>query len=602
MTTPRCSKRFTRATLIASTTFTTCLALCAAASAAEVTYQRLLNASSEPQNWLMRMGNYSNWNNSTLKQIDKANVANMKVKFMFSLGDPARPNKATEYFTPLVEDGFMYVSNQWQQYWKLDVRDEKPTVVWKFDAKVQRGGKSAHSVALLGNNMYFNTGNDSPNPRLVALDKNSGEVVFDVPTTTPDVVPNQGHSAAPLAVKNMIIIGQANSGENGRGYVAAYTADTGKLLWRFLTVPNPGDPGSETWADPRTIPTGGGGVWTEPSFDPETNLAYFGTANPVHMFDPQGRPGDNLYTNSIIALDVDTGKLKWYFQTIPNESWDYDAVALTQLVDVNINGETRKVISQTNRNGFYYTLDRVNGQFIRGQPYTTVNWTAGLDPKTGRPLDYDAGKTVQDYAGKAVRYNKKAIDVRPAHYGMPTLMPNTYDPARGLTYFNAMIGEANYFNTQPAAPEQGKIGGGFREIYCGVVTKENAVEPIERSVKNPNCRVSHGLLGGIDVRTGNTVKKLESYYPAYSGVLGTDGGVLFMSDIMGKVHAYDKDTMAELWSFDTGTAIAGSPVTYSVNGKQYVAVITGGRPARDEGSFPEALALGQNVNLIVFGL
>ena len=172
--------------------------------------------------------------------------------------------------------------------------------------------------------MYFNTGNDSPNPRLVALDKNSGEVVFDVATTTPEVVPNQGHSAAPVAIKNMILIGQANAGENGRGYVAAYTADTGKLLWRFLTVPNPGQPGSETWADPRTIPTGGAGVWTEPSFDPETNLAYFGTANPVHMFDPQGRPGDNLYANSIIALDVDTGKLKWYFQTIPNESWDYD--------------------------------------------------------------------------------------------------------------------------------------------------------------------------------------------------------------------------------------------------------------------------------------
>ena len=146
------------------------------------------------------------------------------------------------------------------------------------------------------------------------------------------------------------------------------------------------------------------------------------------------------------------------------------------------------------------------------------------------------------------------------------------------------------------------IGGGFREIYCGASTKENAVEPIERSVLNPNCKVSHGLLGGIDVRTGNTVKKLESYYPAYSGVLGTDGGLLFMGDIMGKVAAYDKDTMAQLWSFDTGTAIAGSPMTYSVNGKQYVALITGGRLGRDEGSFPEAAALGQNVILMVFGL
>jgi alcohol dehydrogenase (cytochrome c) len=580
----------------------TALGFCFTASAAETTYQRLLNASAEPQNWLMRMGNYSNWNNSPLTQINRGNVANLKVKFMFSLGDPRRPNKATQYFTPIVEDGFMYVGNQWQQYWKIDVRDETPKVVWNFDAKVEGGGKSAHSVALLGNNMYFNTGSDSPNPRLVAIDKNSGEVVFDVATTTPDVVPNQGHSAAPLAVKNMIIVGQANRGENGRGYVAAYTADTGKLLWRFLVVPDPGQPGSETWVDKRTIPTGGGAVWTEPSFDPETNLIYVGTANPVFMFDPQSRPGDNLYTNSIIALDVDTGQLKWHFQTIPNESWDYDSVAITQLYNATINGEPRKLIGQTNRNGFFYTLDRTNGQFLKGEPYTTVNWTAGLDPKTGKPLDYDPSKTVQDYAGQAVRYGKKAVDVRPAHYGMPTLMPNTYDPARGITYFNAMIGEANYFNSRPADPEKQLIGAGFREIYCSSHTKDNAVEPVVRSVLNPNCKVSHGLLGGIDVHTGNTVKKRDSYYPAYSGVLGTDGGLLFMGDIMGKIAAYDKDTMAELWSFQSGTAFAGSPMTYAVNGKQYIALTLGGRLGRDEGSFPEAAALGQNVILVVFGL
>jgi alcohol dehydrogenase (cytochrome c) len=545
----RSFERLSLAVLVAGTTF----GLCVCAGAAETTYQRLLNPAAEPQNWLMRMGNYRNWNHSSLSQISRGNVANLKVKFMMSLGDPRRPNKATEYFTPLVEDGYMYVGNQWQQYWKLDVRDEKPTVVWKFDAKVEGGGKSAHSVALLGNNMYFNTGSDSPNPRLVALDKNSGEVVFDVATTNPEVAPNQGHSAAPLAVKDKILIGQSNRGENGRGYVAAYSADSGKLLWRFLVVPDPGKPGSETWADKRTIPTGGGGIWTEPSFDPETNLAYFGTANPVFMFDPQGRPGDNLYTNCIIALDVDTGELKWYFQTIPNESWDYDSVAITQLYDAVIGGETRKLIGQTNRNGFFYTLDRTNGQFLKAEPYTNVNWTAGIDGKTGKPIDYDPGKSVQDYAGRAVRYGKKAIDVRPAHYGMPTLMPNTYDPARGITYFNAMIGEANYFNAKPADPSKQLIGTGFREIYCGVHTTDNAVEPVVRSVLNPNCKVSHGLLGGIDVRTGNTVKTLESYYPAYSGVLGTDGGLLFMGDIMGKIGAYDKDTMAELWSFQTGT-------------------------------------------------
>jgi len=304
----------------------------------------------------------------------------------------------------------------------------------------------------------------------------------------------------------------------------------------------------------------------------------------------------------IVALDIDTGQLKWHFQTIPNEAWDYDAVAITQLYNANINGETRKVIAQTNRNGFFYTWDRANGQFLKGEPFTEVNWTAGLDPKTGRPQDYDPSKTVQDYAGKSVRYGRKAVDVRPAHYGMPTFMPNTYDPQRGLTYFQAMIGQANYFNSRAADPAKGTAGTGFREIFCGSHTVDNAVEPIVRNVSNPNCKVSHGLLGGIDVTTGKTAKKLESYYPSYSGVLGTAGNLLFMGDIMGKISAFDKDTMQELWSFDTGTQFSGNPMTYSVNGKQYIALTIGGRPARDEGSFPEAMALGQTVMLVVFGL
>src|SRR3954454_10082024 len=319
------------------------------ALAAETTYERLLNASAEPQNWLMRMGNYSNWNHSTLSEINRNNVANLKVKFMFSLGDAARPAKAAQYFTPIVEDGFMYVGNQYHQYWKLDVREGKPKVVWKFDTKTQGGERSAHSVTLFGNNVYLAMNSNTTNPRLIALDKDSGEPVFDVSLAIPGN-PNQGSSGAPLAIKDKIIIGTSGRNESGRGYVTAYSAKDGKQLWRFSVVPEPGQPGSETWADPRTIAFGGGGVWTEPSYDPETNLAYYGTGNPVHMFDPQGRPGDNLYTSSVIALDVDTGQLKWHFQTIPNEAWDYDAVMLTQLYDVNIGGERRKVVSQTNRN------------------------------------------------------------------------------------------------------------------------------------------------------------------------------------------------------------------------------------------------------------
>src|SRR6266853_3194997 len=230
----RYSKRLYLAGSVACST----LALCLSASAAETTYQQLVNASAAPQNWLMRMGNYGNWNHSGLTQINKSNVADLKVKFMASLSDPNRPSKGNQYFTPLVEDGFMYVGNQYQQYWKFDVREEKPRLLWKFDAKVQGGGQSPHSVALLGNNLYLNTGRDSPNPRLIALDKNSGEVVFDVSTAVEGVA-NTGHSSAPLAVKDKILIGSTGRSESGRGYVAAYAADTGKFLWRFSVVAEP---------------------------------------------------------------------------------------------------------------------------------------------------------------------------------------------------------------------------------------------------------------------------------------------------------------------------------------------------------------------------
>ncbi len=263
-----------------------------AVAAAETTYERLLNSSAEPQNWLMRMGNYSNWNHSTLSEINRNNVANLKVKFMFSLGDPTRPARRRSISRRSSRTASCMWATSFTSIGSSTSVNGKPKVVWKHDAKVQGGGKSAHSVALLGNNLYFNTGSDNANPRLVALDKNSGEVVFEVSTNIPEVVPNQGSSSAPLAVKDKIMIG-GNRGENGRGYVAAYTADTGKLLWQVPGRARPGDqPAPRPGPIQRTIPRpAAAAMWTEPSFDPETNLAYFGTANPVHMFDPQGRPG-----------------------------------------------------------------------------------------------------------------------------------------------------------------------------------------------------------------------------------------------------------------------------------------------------------------------
>src|SRR5262245_46188533 len=215
---------------LAASVATSTIALCLSAQAAEVTYQRLLNSANEPQNWLMRAGNYSNWNHSKLTEINRSNVANLKMKFMFAMSDPTRPPKAAQYFTPIVEDGFMYVGNQYHQYWKLDVREGKPKVVWKFDTKTQAGERSAHSVTLFGNNVYIAMNSNTTNPRLIALDKDSGQTVFDVPLAIPGT-PNQGSSGAPLAIKDRIIIGTSGRNESGRGYVTAYSAKDGKQMW-----------------------------------------------------------------------------------------------------------------------------------------------------------------------------------------------------------------------------------------------------------------------------------------------------------------------------------------------------------------------------------
>ena len=308
--------------LMGTTALAATLTICTPASAAEVTYQRLLNASAEPQNWLMRMGNYANWNHSALTQINHDNVANLKVKFMASLGDPNRPNKGNRVFHAAGRGWLSCMSaTSISSTGSSTSATKSPTWCGSIDAKVQGGGKSAAQRRAARQQHVFQHRQRQPESaagRARQEFRRGG--VRRGHHDTGSASAESGHSAAPVAVKDIILV--------GRPTAATRTARLCSGLFRRYRqislavphrIPEPGQPGSETWADPRTIPIGGGGVWTEPSFDPETNLAYFGTGNPVHMFDPQGRPGDNLYTNSIIALDVDTGKLKWYFQTIPNE-------------------------------------------------------------------------------------------------------------------------------------------------------------------------------------------------------------------------------------------------------------------------------------------
>lgn len=541
------------------------------AYAADVTPQRLLNSAGEPQNWLMVHRDYNNSRHSPLKDINKANAKDLKLKFLISIGGRSTGGtlRGKEESTPLVEDGFMYVADTWTRVMKFDVRSGDQAIpLWRYDPKITQS-RTNRGLAMLGNNIYVST-NDM---RLIALNKDNGQVVWEVdakaptdPTTGTPAPKTQSITAAPLAVrtkggKELILQGESSGGQLGtRSWVAAWDAKTGQLVWRTFTIPAPGEPGSETWKDNHNAwRIGGGGVWQTASFDPDTNLLYYGTGDAFPSFDPEFRPGDNLYTASTIALDADTGKITWYFQETPNEHWDFDTPSPKMLYEVNINGETRKVVANFSRNGFYYTLDRASGQFLRADQYQEkVTWTKGIDPKTGKPVDYDPSKDVQLYAGVGVMRGKPGQESCPWWNGSPTFFPPTLDARKSIAYVAGAEGcisttvsktpmdeKKDYIGLPPCCTEQGRV-------------------------------TAHGALWAMDLKTGKVVAKKT--FPQYneSGMLSTDGDLLFTGHNTGKFSAYDADTLDEVFSFSLGTPITAPPMTYKVGDKQYVAVVAGG--------------------------
>lgn len=560
------------------------------AAAAEVTPQRLLNAAREPQNWLMVYGSYNNYMNSALTQINRTTVSGLRYKFSVALGgmEPGAAAVPSQQATPLVEDGYLYVANAWNNVLKIDVRSgQRGNVLWENDPKVDKAHArliAIRGIALSGKNVYNNT----TDARLVAVNMDTGETTFDVSTVYKDAPANQSHTGAPLAVKNKILVGQANGHTGNRGWVGAFDAITGALAWRFNVIPGPGEPGHETWADGHNAwQTGGGAIWTSPAYDPETNVVIYGTGDPAPWGDPEFRPGDNLYAVSTIALDADTGKLRWHFQETPNESWDYDTVNPRMLIDVTIDGQPRKISANFSRNGFYYTLDRQNGAFISGKPWTEVTWTAGLDPKTGKPLEYNPGVRLQAYSGKSIRHNKRdvtGLNVCPHHSGAPTYFPPTYDAKRMVAYSSGAIGCGDYFNNAPLDPAQDYKG--------------------QRLTGWQNVRKAApaGNIYGVDVRTGQVVKKVLTQYSIYSGLLGTAGDLIFTGHLDGKFAAYDADTLAEVWSINVGTPIAAPPISYSFDGKQYIAVAAGGQDRSAGILAPELGRVKPSSMLFVFGL
>ena len=321
--------------------------------AAEVTYERLLNP--EPQNWLMVHHDYTSQRFSTLDQINKSTIKNMKLKFAVAIGGTS-PNEGLQV-TPLVDGGYMYVIDGWGAVYKIDVRSGTyGRTLWKMDPGMKKYGR-IRGVALWGNLVISTTGKDG---RVIATNTDTGKIVWDKNLSDH---PELELSAAPLALKDDIIIGGSGGDQGTRNWIASLDPKTGNLKWKTFTIPAPGEPGSETWKDKNEAwKTGGGAFYVTGSYDPQTNLTIWGSGNPVPGYDSTRRPGDNLFTASAIAFDVSNGKMKWYFQYTPNDRRDYDETGTHVLVDTPVNGVDRKIVTHAGRNGFNYSFDRTNGR------------------------------------------------------------------------------------------------------------------------------------------------------------------------------------------------------------------------------------------------
>ena len=499
-------------------------------------YDRIRNSANEPGNWLTYGGNYSAQRYSLLSEISPANVANLKVMWMYQQAETVRWE-----VTPLVVDGIMYFS-------------ERPTIVTALDAKSGRVlwtyrrpalpadvpiccGVNNRGIAVLGDAVYLNTFD----AHLVCIDANTGVERWD--KVVIDYKGGYSMTGAPLAVKDKIVVGVAGGEFGIRGFIDAYDAKTGERAWRFYTIPGKGEPGNETWGPGDSWKTGAAATWVTGSFDPELNTIYWGTGNPGPDYNGDDRPGDNLYSDSDVAVDAATGKYKWHFQFTPHDRHDWDACQVPVLFDGMVNGQPRKLMSFTNRNGFYYTLDRTTGKFIAGEAYAKQTWAKGLDDN-GRPIVLP--NTSPTPEGNLVY---------PQLGGNSNWAAPAYNPLTGLVYVNTRTESGHIYVKTPWAYEFGQHfeNGGGRPVLG-----EEAV----------------GMLQAIDATTGKTAWAFRLKNMSGANVMTTVTGLVF-SGADRDFYAVDAREGKLLWSFPGGGSISGGPITFNVDGRQRVAVPMG---------------------------
>ncbi|HZT28692.1 MAG TPA: PQQ-dependent dehydrogenase, methanol/ethanol family [Bryobacteraceae bacterium] len=491
----------------------------------------------KPGEWATYHGDPGGNRYSSLDQITTGNVQSLGARWIFPVAGARRLE-----VTPLVVDGVMYVTTANQAY-ALDARNGR--AIWHYQRPLTKGlvgdaaGAINRGVAVLGDRLFMVT----DNAHLLALDRRNGGLIWDVEMA--DYHQHYGATSAPLVVRDLVISGTSGGDEGARGFVAAYKASTGERVWRFSTMPKPGEPLASTWVG-RAIEHGCGTAWLTGTYDFQNNTLFWPTGNPCPDYNGDERKGDNLYSDSVLALEPETGKLKWYYQFTPHDLHDWDSTETLMVVDAEFQGRQRQLLMQANRNGFFYVLDRTNGKVLLAKPFVKkLTWASGIGPD-GRPQVLPGSEPT--VAG---------AKVCPAVEGASNWMSTAYNPSTGLFYVMALE-KCNIYTKSSAWWEPGKsfYGGGTRDI------------PDEPGMK---------YLRAINIQTGEIVWELPQPGNAQSwgGVLSTAGGLVFYGDDSGAFAAADAKTGNPLWYFHTNQLWKASPMTYLVDGKQYVAVAAG---------------------------
>ena len=537
--------------------------IASAAGGANIDAARALNADGD-SDWMLHGRTYNEQRFSPLAQVNEDNVTNLGIAWTSPI--PSIDDGLAA--TPIVVDGVIYMTSSFANTWAMDARTGE--VLWEYNPVVQYHGSFSTSWAARVNrgaaawkgNIYVAT----PDCRLVALDAKTGEEVWSELTCDPSA--QYGITGAPRVFKDRVIIGNGVADYGARGYVTAYNAKDGKLIWRFYTVP--GDPSkgfenpilemaAKTWTGEKWWEAGGGTAWDAIVFDPDLNQIYIGTDSALpwdySVRSPDG--GDNLFLNSIIALDADTGRYKWHYQTVPQDAWDFNAASHIIQAELKLFGEPRKVLMQAPNNGFFYVIDRITGELLAAEKFVPANWAEKIDIKTGRPVE-----------AAGVRYyenENKLAHVSPMVLGGHNWHPMSYHPATGLVYIPAHV----FSSTYRIDPTGMAIGGTLFDYYG------NDLDKIRGAIKAGRVGKIGRLLGWDPVRM--EVKwRVDHEVALNGGVLSTAGNLVFQGTGSGEFRAYAADTGKQLWQIDVQRSVQAPPVTYMLDGDQYVLLPTGG--------------------------